>query len=108
MTIVYPILVQTVYKQTQVTTVNTNITKPVKYQGILYVIFDEPSGGFGKLERSITEWSSWIKTTAERRGETSDDQWEPEERPTGLTRMVQVFASIQVYKYANLYIICYI
>ncbi|XP_028176018.1 tetratricopeptide repeat protein 28 [Ostrinia furnacalis] len=40
----------------------------------------------GKLERFISEWSSWLKSTAERRGE--DDQWEPDERPTGLTRMV--------------------
>ncbi|XP_026314209.1 tetratricopeptide repeat protein 28 isoform X2 [Hyposmocoma kahamanoa] len=46
------------------------------------------TGSLGKLERSITEWSSWIKTAAERRGETSDDQWEPDERPTGLTRMM--------------------
>lgn len=56
------------------------------------VIFVESSGGFGKLERSITEWSSWIKTAAERRGEASDDQWEPDERPTGLTRMVKFYS----------------
>ncbi|RVE50282.1 hypothetical protein evm_005117 [Chilo suppressalis] len=42
--------------------------------------------GADKLERCISEWSSWLKTAAERR---EDDQWEPDERPsTGLTRMV--------------------
>ncbi|KAL4711798.1 hypothetical protein ACJJTC_005967 [Scirpophaga incertulas] len=47
----------------------------------------QTSHGVGKLERCISEWSSWLKTAAERRGE--DDQWEPDERPsTGLTRMV--------------------
>lgn len=43
--------------------------------------------GSNKLERCITEWSDWIKTAAEHRSEV-DDQWEPDERPSGLTRMV--------------------
>ncbi|KAL0867698.1 hypothetical protein ABMA27_008433 [Loxostege sticticalis] len=46
----------------------------------------QSANSVGKLERCISEWSSWLKSTAERRGE--DDQWEPDERPTGLTRMV--------------------
>lgn len=42
----------------------------------------------GKLERCISEWSTWLKTTAERREE---DQWDAEDRPsTGLARMVSV------------------
>ncbi|KAI5635500.1 tetratricopeptide repeat domain-containing protein [Phthorimaea operculella] len=46
------------------------------------------TGGFGKLERCISEWSVWLKTAAERRPE-NDDQWEPDERPnTGLARIV--------------------
>lgn len=96
-----------VYKQIQVTTLNTNITNPVTYQDILYRLFDEPSGGLGKLERSITEWSSWIKTAAERRGDTSDDQWEPDERPTGLTRMVQVYNLLQFYKSSTIFLLNY-
>ncbi|XP_062528966.1 tetratricopeptide repeat protein 28 isoform X2 [Bombyx mori] len=43
------------------------------------------NGGLGKLERYISEWSNWLKT-AERRSD--EDQWDPDERPTGLTRMM--------------------
>ncbi|XP_063541411.1 tetratricopeptide repeat protein 28 isoform X1 [Cydia strobilella] len=46
------------------------------------------TGGLSKLERCITEWSVWLKTSAERRND-NDDQWEPEELPAGgLARMV--------------------
>lgn len=63
----------------------------VIYLTALSIVFTSPTlklffAGCSKLERCISEWSSWLKSTAERRGE--DDQWEPDERPTGLTRMV--------------------
>lgn len=45
------------------------------------------SAGLGKLERLISEWSTWLKTAGDRRND--EDQWDPDDRPsTGLARIV--------------------